>query len=68
MTTTTKEMTATQTWGAAFAQTIGSIKGYKKRLKELQTWDKPFVAKENDKSGKWAEWANKCIALENLIN
>jgi hypothetical protein len=58
----------TTTWINAYEQSIGNITGYKKRLRELLTWDKPICDKSNDKSGHWSEWAKKCIALECLIN
>ena len=57
----------TAIWETAYKQSIGNVKGYSKRLRELLTWDKPTVSKKNDTGGKWAEWAKKCIALENLI-
>lgn len=56
------------TWERAYSRTIGNVKGYRKRLKELNTWDKPFVKKEDDKNGMWYEWACKILALENLLS
>jgi hypothetical protein len=54
-------------WEKAFEVSIGNCKGYKKRLNELLTWDKPLVSKSKDTNGKWREWANKCSALQILI-
>ena len=54
-------------WEQSFELTIGTTKGYAKRLRELLTLDKPIVSKANDRDGKWAEWANKVVALETLI-
>lgn len=54
-------------WEKAFEVSIGNSKGYAKRLRELLTWDKPIVSKENDTNGKWCEWANKVSALETLL-
>ena len=39
-------------WEKAFEVSIGNSKGYAKRLRELLTWDKPIVSKENDTNGK----------------
>jgi hypothetical protein len=58
---------ATEIWEKAFEVSIGNTKEYAKRLRELLTWDKPITDKSNDVSGKWNEWAIKCLALENLI-
>lgn len=55
------------TWERAYMSSIGNVKGYKKRLRELREWDKPLNDKTNDPARKWPEWAAKCIALENLI-
>jgi hypothetical protein len=57
----------TTTWINAYELSIGNIAGYKKRLRELLTWDKPICDKSNDTSGHWSEWAKKCSALECLI-
>ena len=57
----------TTTWENAYKHTIGNISGYSRRLNELINWDKPFVKKENDISGKWAEYESKISALNNLI-
>lgn len=54
-------------WTQAYRTSIGNLNGYKQRLKELRSWDKPLIKKEDDKQGLWAGWARKCLALEDLI-
>jgi FtsZ-binding cell division protein ZapB len=56
------------TWTNVYQQTLRSLAGYKRRLRELRTWDKPLVDRNNDPSGQWDEWAAKIEALLGLIN
>jgi hypothetical protein len=55
-----------KTWENAYAVSLGTLALYKRRLRELRSWDKPSVSKK-DGPGRWQEWACKIIALENLI-
>jgi hypothetical protein len=55
------------TYERMYEQSIGNIQGYKKRLCELLTWDKPMVEKSKDCTGLWITWGRKIAALEGLI-
>lgn len=54
-------------WKKSFESTLRNKKGFARRLKELKTWDKPLNPKSNDPNFKWAEWAKKVQALEELL-
>lgn len=56
-----------RTWENSYQATLGNVTEYKKRLRELSTWDKPLVPKSKDPFGHWKEWACKKISLQNLI-
>ena len=45
MKSTEKQMQPINTYERMYEQTIGNITGYKKRLRDLLTWDKPIVQK-----------------------
>lgn len=59
-------------WVEAYSLIYGDekkpVKRYEKRLNELQTWDKPLAARDNDPGGMWAEWQAKVNALVFLIS
>lgn len=54
-------------WTNAYVLTLGNAKNYKKRLRELYTWNKPLNDMDNDPNGNWNEWSNKISALKDLI-
>lgn len=56
-----------QTWENCYKVTLGNVTKYKKRLRELSTWDKPTTPIKEDKEGYWSEWASKKVALRGLI-
>lgn len=57
-----------QTWVDAYSVSLGNKTLYEKRIKELNSWDKPLNPKGNDPYGKWSEWATKIEALEYLLS
>ena len=67
MKSTEKQMQPINTYERMYEQTIGNITGYKKRLRDLLTWDKPIVQKSKDIDGLWISWGRKIVALEGLI-
>lgn len=56
-----------KTWENAYSISLPTLKQLKKRLKELETWDKPLGKPSTCKDGRWREWACKKIALKGLI-
>jgi hypothetical protein len=68
METTLKKIDRVKVWKESFQTIIKSKEGFKKRLNELKTWDKPLNPKDKDPNFKWAEWARKVQALEELIS
>ena len=57
-----------KTWENCYQVSLNGIDEYKRRLKELTTWDKPTVSKDKDSLGKWEEWSCKITALKGLIS
>lgn len=55
-----------RTWENCYQVSLGNLSAYKRRLKELTTWDKPLDTPAND-PGRWREWSCKKVALEGLI-
>lgn len=55
------------TWENAYMVSLGNLRAYRLRLRELSTWDKPLCKKADDTNGKWREWACKIQALKGLI-
>ncbi len=54
-------------WIEAYKQTLRTEKAYKRRLAELQSWDKPFTFR-GDPNGRLAEWQRKIDALNYLLS
>jgi len=54
-----------ETWERCYQRTLPSAAQRRKRLRELETWDKPFGSPSSN-GGAWREHVCKRIALENL--